>query len=227
MLSEQVSLPLLSSLPFETTTPLLHCVFSQCAAERTIRNFLRSRIASSQKHQGHSTRETLSLPSVNALPFRRRRTVTSARDHFLFQALYSNSLPIRQNASLQLIRAADNADRILILTSVLWDMVQDEMDDFLNVASDRGSLVMTPSELEEGQGARAQGSSSSTSSSSSSSWDSCEFLEAERVVQMYGLLVHYVTEHNERFYSFLLQGGLDWVCQRVLALVSLLIVPSR
>jgi hypothetical protein len=147
--------------------------------------------------------------------------VPCARDHFLFQALYSNSLPIRQHASLQLIRAADNAERISILTAVLWDMVQDEMDDFLMVASDRGSLIMTPSEEE------ASFHSSASSSSSSSSLSRCEFLEAERIVQMYGLLVHYVTEYDERFYNFLIQGGLDWVCQRVLALVSLLIVPSR
>lgn len=143
-----------------------------------------------------------------------------AREHFIFQGLHSNSLPIRQSASLQLIRAADNADRISILSSVLWDMVQDEMDDFLKVASDRGSLVMTSLDEEEDIG-------DSASLSSSCSSNNCDFFEVERIVQMYGLLVHYVTEDDERFYNFLLEGGLDWVCQRVLALVSLLIVPSH
>lgn len=135
----------------------------------------------------------------------------TARDHFLFQALLSVSLPIRQHASLQLIRAADDADRISILTNVLWDMVRDEMDDFLKVATDRRSPVMTlPG---EGDGSELPSQMGD------------DFLKAERIVQMYGLLVHFITEHDDIFYRFLLQGGLDWVCQRVLALVRLLIPP--
>ena len=49
-------------------------------------------------------------------------------------------------------------------------------------------------------------------------------MNAEGILQLYGLMAHYVTDSNERFYPFLIEGGLDWICDKILALMHLLMI---
>jgi len=42
------------------------------------------------------------------------------------------------------------------------------------------------------------------------------------IVQLHGLLAHFVCARDAEFYPFIIKGGLDWVCERILFLINLL-----
>jgi len=164
------------------------------------------------------------------------QAVPAARNHFILRALRSNSLPIRQNASLQLLHGANTPSRIAILTNVLWDMIQDEMDVFLNGGGGGdcdggGSLSAVPSlprsppcDIDNSN----TGNSDSNININNCARKSKQYGgdDADAIVQLYGLVVHFVTESDERFYPFLINGGLDWICEQILGLVRLLMVTK-
>ena len=84
--------------------------------------------------------------------------------------------------------------------------------------------------------ARSDSSASSSSSSSdnnnnnnrSSSEVSSSYggNDADAIVQLYGLMVHFVTDSDARFYPFLINGGLDWICEHILRLIHLLMITE-
>jgi len=167
----------------------------------------------------------------------------------VLRALQSNSLPIRQNASLQLLVAADTSDRIAVLTNVLWDMIQDESERFLG-ASYNPHVQNIISHGNSHGNSHGHGNSPDDSHSPDVPWDvhitpaspshnddtthshaatntsECECSGGEAIVQLYGLMVHYVTGSDSRFYSFLIKGGLDWICEQILGLIHLLMITK-
>ena len=188
-----------------------------------------------------------------------------AAHHFIFRALLSNSLAVRQNASLQLIHAADNPIRMGILVEILWDIVREEMDSFFSLFHVKTQTTHTSEDghEDEHEGGHGHGSASNehthgyerkrelghgagislgvpknVTMNAHSNIHTGAGMNTEGILQLYGLMSHYITgsgaieddsntDSNDRFYSFLVQGGLDWLCDKILALIHLLMACGR
>ena len=109
-----VSLPLLSSLSNKTTKPIVQSLLQQCQAQSTIRLFLKRKLKGIKS-------SSLSLTSL--FP----HTVPLASTHFLFQALKSSSLQIRQTAVEILLEAVESPQQMCQLSHIIWDICRDDM----------------------------------------------------------------------------------------------------
>ena len=240
-LSGQITLPLLAALPPETSTPIIHTLLKHCAAQRTIRTFIVKHLRRKNQKSNHKKEHDEQDSNANAAISSRQRTcrtiraVPASRNHFILEALQSNSLPIRQNASLQLLTAADTPGRIEVLTTVLWEMIQDESERFLGESYDpqsqrrnsNSSADSTDIPWDIGSPDHNDDAYSHThTTDNNTATGECECSGGEAIVQLYGLMVHYVTGSDERFYPFLIKGGLDWICEQILGLINLLMITK-
>lgn len=178
------------------------------------------------------------------LAWRCRRSTAQLRpvpaaQHFMLRALQSESLTIRQHSSLQLLHAADNPLRVGILVDVLWDIIREEMDAFFSSFPDvygheRGHAHGDNNAYTNGDGDEydfdngeidgADQEKKDDTHLNSNNNTKAAVMDSEGILQLYGLLAHYVTQDNDQFYPFLLKGGLDWICDKILSLVHLLMI---
>lgn len=110
----RVTLPLLSSLSSNTTKPIVQSLLQKYQAQSTIRSFLKRKLK-------------LIHPFSSSFP----HTLPLASTHFLFQALNSSSLQIRQTVVEILLEAVESSKQIDQLSYILWDICRDDMVSFL------------------------------------------------------------------------------------------------
>lgn len=247
-LSNRVTLPLLSSLPIETTTPIVKELLNRTAALTKIKqspllsnyNLKRSENDKNKcKRQSHDDNyyyyESKSLPSV--------------KGHWLMHSLLSANRQIRQHATLAILHAVpihsgtndmnafdkagenenkkkDQDDRL--------DMNHDGKDN--NDREDKGQQKEKSTQVED----RERHVDTiidilwnivqdefyafhSTASSNNNQNETYSHTPSEALIQTMGLLIHYLSHcRDENFYQFIIKGrGLDWISSSILRLVHL------